>query len=70
MAQVGELVEHPEWGAGRIRAVLDGGRRWRVVFERFPRLPRTVRASLMQAVERPAAPELEFNAPSAVLRSP
>ena len=68
MAQVGELVEHPEWGAGRIRAVLDGGRRWRVVFERFPRLPRTVRASLMQAVERPAAPELEFNAPSAVLR--
>ncbi len=54
MVEIGEVVEHPQYGRGRIRAVLDGGRRWRVLFDKAPQLPRTVRATDLQSIAQPA----------------
>ena len=48
MAHVGELIDHPLWGRGRVRAILDGGRYYAVAFSGRPGLPRRVLASSLQ----------------------
>lgn len=68
MAHIGDEVVHPTWGPGRIRAILDGGRRWRVAFQSSPSMPRTIQAAELEAVARPDLPDLEFKAPAPALR--
>ncbi|MFH1469884.1 MAG: BREX system ATP-binding domain-containing protein [Pseudomonadota bacterium] len=45
MVRVGELIEHPLWGRGRVRAVIEGGRYYSIAFCSQPGLPRRVLAS-------------------------
>jgi hypothetical protein len=68
MAQVGETLVHPIWGPGRIRVILDGGRRWQVVFDGAPQLPRTIVAAQFETRADRALPRIDFDAPNAALR--
>lgn len=67
-AQVGDEVHHPVHGPGRIRALLDGGRRWRVVFASAPGLPRTLPADELSSVHAESLPVLRIDAPAPALR--
>jgi hypothetical protein len=69
MARVGDQVTHSRWGAGIVRRILDGGRRWLVSFDSNPSLPRTVPCNdLAQARPRIDLPKVQWNAPSASIR--
>lgn len=68
MASVGDILEHPIWGKGRIRAILDGGRRWQVLFDSAPRLPRMVVAAQFEARPERQLPNIDFQAPGPSLR--
>ena len=52
----GQRVAHPGFGPGTVKAVIDGGRRVRVEFDRFPGIPYTLPAAQFEPVGDITAP--------------